>query len=104
MAIWDSGVDTQIFAKLNQMWTNTKEIPDNGIDDDDNGYVDDAHGIAYDLHASKVADMLYPIGDVAEDELALQKMVKGLGDIQFNVDTEEASAVRKKMSSCRNPR
>ena len=43
--------------------------------------------------------MLYPIGDVAEDELALQKMVKGLGDIQFNVDTEEASAVRKKMSS-----
>ena len=99
MAIWDSGVDTQIFAKLNQMWTNTKEIPDNGIDDDDNGYVDDAHGIAYDLHASKVADMLYPIGNVAEDELALQKMVKGLGDIQFNVDTEEASAVRKKMSS-----
>ena len=98
MAIWDSGVDTQIFANLNQMWTNA-EIPDNGIDDDDNGYVDDAHGIAYDLHANKVADMLYPIGDVAEDELALQKMVKGLGDIQFNVDTEGSLGCAQEMSS-----
>ena len=99
LAIWDSGIDTQIFAALDQLWTNTEEIPNNGIDDDDNGYVDDAHGIAYDLHSSKVPDMLYPIGDVAEDELALQQMVKGLGDIQFNVDSEEASDVRKKMAS-----
>ena len=99
LAIWDSGLDTQIFAELDQLWTNTEEIPNNGIDDDDNGYVDDAHGIAYDLHSSKVADMLYPIGDVAEDELALQRMVKGLGDIQFNVDSEEASEVRKTMAS-----
>ena len=99
IAIWDSGVDTQIFTKLNQRWANPKEIFDNDIDDGDNGYVDDVHGIAHDLYASKVADMLYPIDDVAEDELALQKMVKVLGDIQFNVDTEEASAVRKKMSS-----
>ena len=99
LAIWDSGLDTQIFAELDQLWTNTEEIPNNGIDDDDNGYVDDAHGIAYDLHSSKVANMLYPIGDVAEDELALQRMVKGLGDIQFNVDSEEASEVRKQMAS-----
>ena len=99
LAIWDSGIDTQIFAELGQLWTNTEEIPNNGIDDDDNGYLDDAHGIAYDLHSSKVPDMLYPIGDVAEDELALQQMVKGLGDIQFNVDSEEASDVRKKMAS-----
>ncbi|MBA4694044.1 MAG: S8 family serine peptidase, partial [Congregibacter sp.] len=99
LAIWDSGIDTQIFAELDQLWTNTEEIPNNGIDDDDNGYLDDAHGIAYDLHSSKVPDMLYPIGDVAEDELALQQMVKGLGDIQFNVDSEEASDVRKKMAS-----
>jgi subtilisin family serine protease len=99
LAIWDSGLDTQIFAELDQLWTNTEEIPNNGVDDDENGYVDDAHGIAYDLHSSKVPDMLYPIGDVAEDELALQQMVKGLGDIQFNVDSEEASEVRKKMAS-----
>jgi hypothetical protein len=30
------------------MWTNTKEIPDNGIDDDKNGYIDDVwDGILY---------------------------------------------------------
>ena len=47
----DSGLDTQIFAELDQLWTNTEEIPNNGIDDDDNGYVDDAHGIAYGIPA-----------------------------------------------------
>ncbi|MDP9041699.1 MAG: hypothetical protein M3N30_06925 [Bacteroidota bacterium] len=26
------------------IWTNTREIPGNGIDDDHNGYVDDVHG------------------------------------------------------------
>ncbi len=26
------------------IWNNTKEIPDNGIDDDNNGYIDDVHG------------------------------------------------------------
>lgn len=26
------------------MWTNRKEIPDNGIDDDSNGFVDDVAG------------------------------------------------------------
>jgi subtilisin family serine protease len=26
------------------MWTNTGEVPDNGVDDDGNGFVDDVHG------------------------------------------------------------
>ena len=87
LAVWDSGVDTAIFETAGQLWTNEAEIPHNGIDDDDNGYVDDVHGIAYDLHANRVTEMLYPIGEVARDELALQQLVKGIGDIQFNVDT-----------------
>ncbi|MGB0839531.1 MAG: S8 family peptidase, partial [Chitinophagales bacterium] len=28
----------------NQIWENTAEIPNNGVDDDENGYVDDLHG------------------------------------------------------------
>lgn len=44
VAVVGSGInyfDTKIHAKL---WTNTKEIPDNGIDDDGNGYIDDVNG------------------------------------------------------------
>lgn len=41
-------IDTQIDLKhedlLGQIWTNTKEINNNGIDDDNNGYVDDVNG------------------------------------------------------------
>lgn len=29
------------------MWTNAKEIPDNGIDDDGNGFIDDVHGFNF---------------------------------------------------------
>jgi subtilisin family serine protease len=99
LAVWDSGVDTAIFAANGQLWRNDAEVPDNGLDDDDNGFVDDVHGIAYDVKARNVRETLYPIGDVADDELALQRMVKGLGDIQFNVDTDEAAAVRKQMAT-----
>jgi hypothetical protein len=28
----------------NKLWTNPKEIPKNGVDDDKNGYIDDIHG------------------------------------------------------------
>jgi hypothetical protein len=27
-----------------KIWVNTKEIPNNKIDDDQNGYIDDIHG------------------------------------------------------------
>ncbi|HWB25642.1 MAG TPA: S8 family peptidase [Chitinophagaceae bacterium] len=44
VAVIDSGVDTTHEDLKNILWTNTKEIPGNGIDDDHNGYVDDIHG------------------------------------------------------------
>jgi cell wall-associated protease len=44
VAIIDSGIDTEHADLKGQMWVNTKEIPDNGIDDDKNGYIDDIHG------------------------------------------------------------
>ncbi|MFK7828454.1 MAG: S8 family serine peptidase [Congregibacter sp.] len=99
LAIWDSGVDTAIFSDTQQLWHNSGEIPGNGIDDDDNGFVDDVHGVAYDLHSNKVVGTLYPIGQVSDDEAALQRLMKGLGDIQFNVDSAEAGEVRKRMAS-----
>lgn len=45
VAIIDSGVDFE-HEDLN-MWVNTDEIPDNGIDDDNNGYIDDINGWSF---------------------------------------------------------
>jgi subtilisin family serine protease len=44
VAVMDGGVDTSHFELKNKLWTNPKEIPYNGIDDDKNGYIDDIHG------------------------------------------------------------
>jgi subtilisin family serine protease len=44
VAVIDSGIDTLHEDLKPVLWTNPKEIPGNGIDDDGNGYVDDIHG------------------------------------------------------------
>jgi subtilisin family serine protease len=44
VAVIDAGVDTAHEDLVGHIWTNTKEIPGNGVDDDHNGYVDDIHG------------------------------------------------------------
>jgi len=45
VAVVDEGVYYDHPDLQGNIWTNDKEIPDNGIDDDNNGYVDDIHGI-----------------------------------------------------------
>src|SRR5690606_35244955 len=44
VAVIDSGVDIEHEDLQGKIWTNVKEIPGNGVDDDRNGYVDDVHG------------------------------------------------------------
>jgi len=44
VAVIDSGIDTLHEDLKSVLWTNPKEIPNNGIDDDNNGYIDDVHG------------------------------------------------------------
>ena len=44
IAIVDTGLDIDHSALVNHLWSNTDEIPGNGIDDDRNGYVDDFMG------------------------------------------------------------
>ncbi len=97
VAIWDSGIDTDIFR--NQMFTNTKELPD-GKDNDGNGYIDDIHGIAYDLDNDKETDLLYPL---TQDQLQrlpqMTDMMKGITDLTSNIDSREASELKKALSS-----
>ncbi|WBL25689.1 S8 family serine peptidase [Zunongwangia sp. HGR-M22] len=44
VGVIDSGTDIEHEDLKNVIWTNTDEIPGNGIDDDNNGYIDDVHG------------------------------------------------------------
>ncbi|MHB8894276.1 MAG: S8 family serine peptidase [Candidatus Geothermincolia bacterium] len=46
-ALIDSGVDLNHPELQPNIWNNTDEIPENGIDDDANGYVDDVQGYNY---------------------------------------------------------
>ncbi|MUG91840.1 S8 family serine peptidase [Scytonema sp. UIC 10036] len=48
VAVLDTGVDRNHNDLQTNIWTNSKEIADNGIDDDNNGYIDDAHGWNFD--------------------------------------------------------
>jgi len=44
VAVIDSGIDIEHEDLKGKIWTNEKEIPNNGIDDDKNGFIDDIHG------------------------------------------------------------
>jgi subtilisin family serine protease len=44
VAVLDTGMDYTHPALKDHVWTNEKEIPGNGIDDDGNGWIDDVHG------------------------------------------------------------
>jgi hypothetical protein len=44
VAVIDSGVDINHADLRNNIWRNTREIANNGVDDDRNGYIDDVFG------------------------------------------------------------
>lgn len=44
VAVIDTGIDLNHEDLADVIWTNTLEIPGNGIDDDGNGYIDDVNG------------------------------------------------------------
>lgn len=44
VAVIDTKIDLKHEDLLGQIWTNSKEIANNGIDDDNNGYIDDSTG------------------------------------------------------------
>jgi subtilisin family serine protease len=62
VGIIDSGVDIEHEDLKSVIWTNSKEIAGNGIDDD-NGYVDDIHGWNF-------------LGDITKENLEYERIIK----------------------------
>lgn len=62
VAVIDSGVDINHEDLKNVIWTNPKEIPNNGKDDDNNGYIDDVHGWNF-------------LGEVETEQLELARII-----------------------------
>lgn len=63
VGIVDSGVDIEHEDLKSVLWTNPKEIPGNGIDDDKNGFVDDIHGWNF-------------LGDITKEHLEYERIIK----------------------------
>ncbi len=63
VGIVDSGIDIEHEDLQGKIWTNTKEIPGNGIDDDKNGFVDDVHGWNF-------------LGNAVHENLEMTRVVK----------------------------
>jgi len=83
IAIWDSGVDTAIFKSQ---------------------LVRDQEGkpavIAYDINARKTTGELYPFPpERAKNIPEFKQRVKGLVDMQANIDSPEASAIKKEIAA-----
>ena len=96
VGIWDSGADIDIFKEA--LWVNGKETPGNGKDDDGNGFVDDVNGIAWTLHSDATTGLLFPVKEAVADPNVYKADLKGFTDLQANVDSAEATAIKKKLS------
>lgn len=67
VAVIDGGVDINHEDLKDVLWTNSKEIKGNGLDDDGNGYIDDIHGWNF-IGSNK--------GNLAYDNLELVRIMR----------------------------
>jgi hypothetical protein len=81
VAVWDSGVDTRLFGKQVLLDKGKPAV------------------IAFDLEARRTPGELFPIPEAYQSKLpTLLQQSKGFSDLQSNIDSPEASEVKKYMS------
>lgn len=67
VGVIDSGVDIKHEDLKGNIWTNKKEIANNGVDDDKNGYIDDVNGWNF-------------LGDSNNENLEMTRIIKNTDD------------------------
>jgi cell wall-associated protease len=79
VAVIDGGVDTVHEDLKGHIWTNPKEIPGNGLDDDRNGYADDVHGWNF-LGGKDMRNILTETYESEREYYRLRPMYSGVDD------------------------
>ena len=100
IGIWDTGVDESVLPQKNQ-WINVKEKFDSK-DSDGNSFVDDVYGIAYNLEGYKNPNYLEPLANNLKDKEVYQGHLKGLMDLQANVNSKEVSGLKKYLAQLKS--
>ncbi|HCW07573.1 MAG TPA: peptidase S8 [Cytophagales bacterium] len=103
VAVIDSGIDTDHEDLKGMIWTNPKEIPDNGIDDDKNGYIDDVHG--WNFIGGKNGNVDVDTDELTQEFLRLNKKFANVADGKVphksKVEYEQYLSVKDKFSKAK---
>ncbi len=102
VAVLDGGIDTNHIELKSRLWVNTKEIPNNGIDDDHNGYIDDVHGWNFlggkdgrniDKAADEKSRIYHKYKSVFENVSDLNQIKSEAQQIQYQIWKQAASEI-----------
>ncbi|NDP25838.1 MAG: S8 family serine peptidase [Flavobacterium sp.] len=89
VGIVDSGVDIEQEDLKSVIWTNKKEIPANGIDDDKNGYIDDIHGWNF-------------LGDITKENIEYERIIANKSLVDEKTYNEAKALNDKKIATSIN--
>jgi subtilisin family serine protease len=89
VGIIDSGVDIEHEDLKSVVWTNKKEIPGNGIDDDKNGYIDDIHGWNF-------------LGDIVKENAEYERIIVNKSLVDDATYQEAKALLNEKLVEAKN--
>ncbi len=89
VGVVDSGTDLKHEDLAANAWVNTKEIPNNGKDDDKNGYIDDINGWNF-------------LGSIYKENLEAERILKNPKLVEDTVYQEIKAAQDKKVAGAEN--